>query len=215
MSRFEIGDIVECVLPNNELNKGSMYRVIGEYSPYDDCCSFLIYLSNLSGNTILQQGYTPERFKLVPENSIEPPDCKETNPKDAVGIKKPPFSTVPAQVTNEVGVAMLEGAMKYGRHNYRQTGVRASVYYDAAMRHLTSYWEGEDIDPDSGLSHIAKAIASLYVMRDAQINKKFTDDRPPKIDTTFKLDLQLAVDGLFNKYPTPKEAITQTMIEGD
>ena len=105
---------------------------------------------------------------------------KPTNPKDAVGIRKVPMSTVPATVLAEVGVAMLEGASKYGRHNFRAIGVRGSVYYDGTMRHLMAWWEGEDIDPDSGMSHITKAITSLVVLRDAMIQGKFTDDRPPR-----------------------------------
>ena len=108
------------------------------------------------------------------------PTSKETNPKDAIGISKAPMSTVPAAVLAEVGVAMLEGACKYGRSNFRIAGVRASVYYDATMRHLMAWWEGEDTDPDSGMSHITKAITSLVVLRDAMIQDKFTDDRPPR-----------------------------------
>jgi hypothetical protein len=83
-------------------------------------------------------------------------------------------------VTAEVGVAMLEGACKYGRHNYRKSGVRSSVYYDATRRHLEAWWEGQDIDPESGLSHVTKAIASLFVLRDAMIRDMVEDDRPPK-----------------------------------
>lgn len=105
---------------------------------------------------------------------------KATNPKDAIGISKAPMSTVPAAVLAEVGVAMLEGACKYGRSNFRIAGVRASVYYDATMRHLMSWWEGEDTDPDSGMSHITKAITSLVVLRDAMIQDMCTDDRPPR-----------------------------------
>jgi len=75
---------------------------------------------------------------------------------------------------------MLEGAAKYGRHNYRVVGVQSSVYYDATMRHLMDWWEGVDIDPDSGLHHITKAIASLVVLRDAMIQGMITDDRPPR-----------------------------------
>ena len=104
---------------------------------------------------------------------------KLTNPKDIVGTLKAPMSTVSAPVMAEVGVAMLEGACKYGRHNYRAVGVRASVYYDATMRHLMSWWEGEDIDPDSGMSHVTKAITSLVVLRDAMIQGMVTDDRAP------------------------------------
>lgn len=107
-------------------------------------------------------------------------EVKDTNPKDAIGISKAPMSTVSAAVLMEVGVAMLEGASKYGRHNYRAAGVRASVYYDALMRHAMAWWEGEDLDPDSGMSHVTKAIATLVVLRDAMIQDKFTDDRPPR-----------------------------------
>lgn len=107
------------------------------------------------------------------------PIGKETNPKDIVGTRKAPMSTVSAPVLAELGVAMLEGALKYGRHNYRAVGVRASVYYDATMRHLMSWWEGENLDPDSDLSHLTKAIASLVVLRDAMLRNKMEDDRPP------------------------------------
>ena len=107
-------------------------------------------------------------------------EVKNTNPKDAIGISKAPMSTVSAAVLMEVGVAMLEGASKYGRHNYRAAGVRASVYYDALMRHAMAWWEGEDLDSDSGMSHVTKAIATLVVLRDAMLQDKFTDDRPPR-----------------------------------
>ncbi|WP_314435899.1 dATP/dGTP diphosphohydrolase domain-containing protein [Massilia timonae] len=107
-------------------------------------------------------------------------DEKPTNPKDMVGVRKAPMSTVPATVLAEIGVAMLEGASKYGRHNYRAVGVRGSIYYDGVMRHLMAWWEGEDIDPDSGMSHVTKAITSLVVLRDAMMQGKFTDDRPPR-----------------------------------
>jgi hypothetical protein len=106
-------------------------------------------------------------------------DTKPTNPKDLLGVRKAPMSAVPANVLAELGVAMLEGAAKYGRHNYRAVGVRASVYYDAALRHLFAWWEGEDIDPDSGVSHITKMLSTLVVLRDAMLNGKLEDDRPP------------------------------------
>ena len=75
---------------------------------------------------------------------------------------------------------MLEGGRKYGRHNYRVVGVAASTYYDGALRHLTAWWEGEDIDPDSGLPHLSKLLSDIVVLRDAQICEKWVDDRPPR-----------------------------------
>ena len=139
------------------------------------------------------------------------PVSKDTNPKDAVGVRKwRQSATVPRLVLHEVGVAMLEGALKYGRHNYRVAGVRASVYADAAQGHIDQWWEGEDIDADSRLSHITKAIASLVVLRDAMINDMLTDDRPPKSNiASVRQDLQGVVDYLLDRYPAPVPAYTQ------
>ena len=128
---------------------------------------------------------------------------KDTNPKDAIGTAKwRQFMVVPRQVLWEVGVGMLEGALKYGRHNYRAAGVRASVYCDAAMGHIEQFIEGEDIDKDSGLSHVTKAICSLVVLRDAMMNDFWTDDRPPKIKDLDELRefLQAKVVENFERY---------------
>lgn len=108
---------------------------------------------------------------------------KPSNPKDIFGSNKAALSMVPSGVLMELALGMHEGALKYGRHNYRSIGVRGSIYYDAAIRHLMAWWEGEDLDPQSGagLHHVSKAIASLTVLRDAMIVGKFNDDRPPKL----------------------------------
>jgi hypothetical protein len=137
---------------------------------------------------------------------------KPTNPKDAVGIKKAPLSTVSGPVLMEVGVAMMEGARKYGRHNYRSAGVRGSVYYDATLRHLISWWEGEDLDPDSGLSHITKAIASLTVLRDSMIRGNWSDDRPPKVQEGWMQELNEKAGEVINKYPNSVAAVTEKEI---
>lgn len=139
-------------------------------------------------------------------------NSKASNPKDGVGVKKwRQYATLPLTVISELGVAMLEGHMKgYRRHNYRVSGVRASVYVDAAMGHIISWWEGEDLDPDTGLSHITKAMSSLVVLRDAMIQDMLTDDRPPKANLDkVKRELQAVVDSFFEKYPEPQIPYTE------
>lgn len=133
-------------------------------------------------------------------------DQKATNPKDAVGtLKFRQFACVPMTVMNEVGIGMLEGARKYGRHNYRVAGVAASVYVDAAIGHIMQWWEGEDIDADSGLSHITKAMCSLVVLRDAMIQDMLNDDRPPKAKLAgWREAMQKVVNGIFERHPEPK-----------
>lgn len=126
---------------------------------------------------------------------------KETNPKDAVGIRKAALSMVPFTVIFELALAMLEGARKYGRHNYRRAGVRGSVYFDANMRHMAAWYEGEDIDPDSGLSHVTKAIASLVVLRDSMIRDNWVDDRPPRVEAGWLAKLNGIASDIITKYP--------------
>ena len=131
---------------------------------------------------------------------------KSTNPKDSVGVRKVPASTIPAPVALEIGLAMLEGARKYGRSNYRVSGAMASVYYDACRRHMDDWWEGTDIDSDSGLSHVTKAIASLVVLRDAMMNDMLTDDRPPPSKEGWLARLNALAAEIIDRYPDPKPA---------
>jgi hypothetical protein len=125
------------------------------------------------------------------------------NPKDAIGSCKAPTTCVPATIQAEDGLAMLEGALKYGRHNYRAAPVRASVYLDALNRHLKRWVEGEDIDPDSNISHLTKARACLGIMRDAQICGTLIDDRPPPAPIDFFAELDRKAAELVAKYPNP------------
>jgi hypothetical protein len=135
---------------------------------------------------------------------------KDTNPKDALGVAKAPFHCVSARVMLELGLAMMEGGRKYGTHNYRAMGVRGSVYYDATMRHMMAWWEGQDIDPDSGVSHIVKAIAGLVVMRDSMLMKNFEDDRPIRLPDGLNInDLNEQAKAIIEKYPISKLPFTE------
>lgn len=132
------------------------------------------------------------------------------------------MSTVPGPVMMEVANSMLEGALKYGRHNYRAVGVRASVYYDAFMRHMVAWWEGEDEDPETcdlddngkpiqgtGVSHVIKAITCLVVLRDSMIRGNWVDDRPPRVADGWMQEANKRAAVLIEKYPDPKRAYTQ------
>ena len=102
---------------------------------------------------------------------------KETNPKDAVSTNKIPLHLWPSTATAMGSLALLYGARLYGRSNWREAGVRASVYVSACQRHLAAWFEGEDNDPDSGLPHLGHALACLAILVDAQVADKLVDDR--------------------------------------
>ena len=131
------------------------------------------------------------------------------NPKQAFGRTKYSKSVLPPMVTAEVSLALLEGALKYGSYNFRETTIIASDYFDAADRHMSAWWEGQDEDPDSELSHITKAIASLVVLRDAMIFGTYEDDRPPASQPDWIDAINDHAAMLREKYP-PKEPVDQT-----
>jgi hypothetical protein len=105
------------------------------------------------------------------------PTAKPSNPKDMIGSNKLPLHLWPETATLMGCLGFLDGALKYGRSNFRAVGVKASIYYDAAKRHLNAWFEGEDLDPDSGLPHLAHALACIAILVDADAAGKLTDDR--------------------------------------
>lgn len=109
-------------------------------------------------------------------------ETKESNPKDLLGATKLPLHLVPATALAVASLAHLDGATKYGAWNWRVAGVRASIYLDAAHRHLARWTNGEQLDPDSGVHHLGHALACLNILIDAQAAGMLTDDRPPAID---------------------------------
>lgn len=72
------------------------------------------------------------------------------------------------------------GATKYARYNFMR-GYDWSLSYDAMQRHLHAFWSGEDLDPESGLPHLAHAgwhcLALLFFMR----QHPGLDDRPASV----------------------------------
>lgn len=102
---------------------------------------------------------------------------KPKNPKDVLGASKIPVHLWPSTATILGSLGLLDGALKYGRSNFRATDVRATIYADACMRHLNAWLEGEDNDPDSGLPQLAHALACLAIIVDAEAAGSLIDDR--------------------------------------
>lgn len=100
------------------------------------------------------------------------------NPKEATGSKKPGvYSVFPRWVSLLVGRVMETGASKYGKFNYRDSSIAADTYEDAMERHAQLWFDGEDNDPESGVSHLAHVIACATLLLDAQATGKLHDNR--------------------------------------
>ena len=96
---------------------------------------------------------------------------------------KPKMSLVPSAALLEVGKVMTFGCKKYGPHNWKE-GMDHSRLIDANLRHLMAYVDGEDIDPESGLSHLAHACANSLMLLESRLKEYGYDDRYIEDDFT-------------------------------
>lgn len=78
-----------------------------------------------------------------------------------VGVKydgaKTMWSLLPLKPVQSIVEVLQYGAAKYAPDNWKNVPEGRTRYYDAAMRHLTAWWGGEVLDPDSGCHHLAHA----------------------------------------------------------
>lgn len=106
----------------------------------------------------------------------EPTAPVDANPKDAAARSKPNQSCAPATAAYWWGYVHEDGAKKYGAYNWRKAPVRASVYVEAARRHLELLAAGEVNDPDSGAPHAAHIMAGMAILIDAYYHGTIVDD---------------------------------------
>jgi hypothetical protein len=85
---------------------------------------------------------------------------KELSQKVKVGVKydnnKPPMSLLPPEALEEIAKVLDFGAKKYGTYNWRN-GMEWTRVSSACLRHIFAWIRGEDLDPESGLHHLAHA----------------------------------------------------------
>lgn len=109
-------------------------------------------------------------------------DFKPTNPKDRLATNRLDLSLFPDTAVCYGALGMTEGDSKYGGYNYRVGGVLASVYYSAARRHLSKWFNGEWADKKTKVPHLASALACVAILIDAVECRVLRDDRPPRVD---------------------------------
>lgn len=97
------------------------------------------------------------------------------------GAKPQRYDLLPVLPLDLLAELYGNGAAKYAAHNWRR-GYDWSLSYAAAMRHLTRFWNGEDIDPEMGLPHVTCATFHLFAL--AQFMQDF-----PEFDDRFKVQV--------------------------
>lgn len=89
---------------------------------------------------------------------------------------KAPLHFIPLKPMEEVAHVFGFGAKKYAAFNYRK-GFPYSRLVSAAMRHIMQFNSNQDLDEESGRSHLAHAMCCLIMLMETQQLHPNLDDR--------------------------------------
>lgn len=95
---------------------------------------------------------------VVEEQPAPKPECPAGSKYD-VGKRR--FSLLPLESVNEVVDVLEIGAQKYAVDNWKHVPEARQRYYDAALRHIFAWFNGEKLDPETGKHHLAHGICCL------------------------------------------------------
>ena len=107
----------------------------------------------------------------------------------AEGIKydsaKPRMNLLPPKAIIEVSKVLTFGAEKYDAENWRKLDDLQNRYTAGALRHIFAHMDGEQLDPETKLSHLAHALCCLLFKLEIELeNAKIEEEKPREADTT-------------------------------
>lgn len=91
--------------------------------------------------------------------------------------KKVRMDLVPYDAVNEIAKVLTFGAEKYSERNW-ENGMNWSRAFGALQRHLTIWYQGQDRDKETSLSHLASAGCCLFFLIAWELRQIGIDDRP-------------------------------------
>uniref|UniRef100_A0A6M3JYJ9 dATP/dGTP diphosphohydrolase N-terminal domain-containing protein n=1 Tax=viral metagenome TaxID=1070528 RepID=A0A6M3JYJ9_9ZZZZ len=99
------------------------------------------------------------------------------------------YDLLPAEALESVVDVLTHGAEKYGDHNW-ETGLKFGRVFGAIMRHAWAWWRREEIDPESGLPHLAHVIVNgLFLLQYTLKKISGFDDRPGVIEAKHSCEI--------------------------
>jgi len=175
----------------------------------DDCVSSTFYATDTLDNPPPETEWK-SLYKDLPDELFgdDAGDAAElANPKTEMGNKKPSITAIPGPALLHCAVAMQNGVTKYTKYNWRESKVPAATYVDAAIRHLLSWNDGEEIASDSGVHHLAHAMACCAILLDAIEGDHLIDNRGPPGKTADIISrMESVLPGLIQSWKDQKNA---------
>ena len=91
---------------------------------------------------------------------------------------KTQYQHLSARFLREMAWVTTQGAKKYGERNYLQGDEQALLrLYDALMRHLQAWRMGEEVDPESGKSHLSHVACNAMMIYALEHKLKLTGEK--------------------------------------
>ena len=105
------------------------------------------------------------------------------------GIKydseKPKMNLLPPKAIVEISKVLTFGAAKYDAENWRKLDDLQNRYTAGALRHIFAHMDGEQLDPETKLSHLAHAMCCLLFKLEIELeNGKSKEEEPREADLT-------------------------------
>lgn len=121
--------------------------------------------------------FCKEHFDEITINGkIESSKIKEKSEGNKHDQEKTRLDLLSASWIEGVGHVLAFGARKYSDNNWRK-GIQHTRLLGAALRHTFAYLRGEDLDPETGHSHLLHASCSLMFAYELSQTRPDLDDR--------------------------------------
>ena len=103
---------------------------------------------------------------LAPMPEIEITSNVQTDPTEGrkFDSDKLEYGLLPPKALEETVRVLTFGAKKYARDNWIYVDDAKRRYFDALQRHIWAWKIGEQIDPESGIHHLAHAMCCLFFL---------------------------------------------------
>ena len=103
------------------------------------------------------------------------------------GIKydseKPKMNLLPPKAIVEISKVLTFGAAKYDAENWRKLDDLQNRYTAGALRHIFAHMDGEELDPETNLSHLAHAMCCLLFKLEIELEERLKEEEPRETDS--------------------------------
>lgn len=121
-------------------------------------------------NTTSPLGFDDEAIDMLPDDKFGKEGPKYDGDKSMVQL-------LPPQAVLAVGHVLRFGAQKYEAHSWHRVPNAEERYVGAGLRHILAHLDGEVLDSESGLPHLAHGICSLMFVLELHLREQAGRER--------------------------------------